>query len=181
MIFDTSIQLQLWAIQIPFLKVPPIIIAAKAIPNNLNAQQLHEYSQYIICGLLEEDIKIISYACDGTETEQSVQNLIIEHVPHCITYTIQHPKEGLTPIVVTMPVYCDCMLIMVKDVKHCLKTFCNNLHSGAHLLILGNDVSMYFHFHDLAFEKIAHSTTVMLRRLTARMTMLHQDCFQLPL
>lgn len=68
-IFDTSIQLWLWAIQIPFLKVLPIIIAAKAILNNLNAQQLHEYSQYIICGLLEEDIKIISYACDGTKTE----------------------------------------------------------------------------------------------------------------
>ena len=104
-IFDSSIQLRLWAIQIPFPKVPSIIITAKAIPNNLNAQQLHEYSQYIIRGLLEEDIKVISYACDGTETERSVQNLIIEHAPHRVTYTIQHPKEGLASIVVIMPVY----------------------------------------------------------------------------
>jgi hypothetical protein len=152
-IFDSSIQLRLWAIQIPFPKVPPIIIAAKAILNNLNAQQLHEYSQYIIRGLLEEDIKIISYACDGTETERSVQNLIIEHAPHRITYTIQHPKEGLAPIVVTMPVYRDRTLIMVQDVKHCLKTFRNNLHSGARLLVLGNDVAMYSHSRDLAFEE----------------------------
>jgi hypothetical protein len=153
LIVIAHLKLRLWAIQIPFPKVPPIIIAAKAISNALNARQLHEYSQYIILGLLQGDIKIVSYSCDGTETERSVQSLIIEHAPHSVAYTIRHPKQGLAPIVITMPVYHDRVLVMVQDVKHCLKTFRNNLHSGARLLVLGNDVAMYSHSRDLAFEE----------------------------
>jgi hypothetical protein len=58
----------------------PLILAAKAIQNSLTTQELLLLSLDLIQGLLHENIKVVSYACDGTETEQSVQKLIKQKV-----------------------------------------------------------------------------------------------------
>ncbi|OBZ69091.1 hypothetical protein A0H81_10762 [Grifola frondosa] len=41
---------------------------------------------------------------------------------------------------------------MIQDSKHGLKTFRNNLFSGAHLLVLGNYIAIYLFARDLAFQ-----------------------------
>ena len=43
-------------------------------------------------------------------------------------------------------------IVMIQDPKHLLKTFRNNLFSGARLLVLGNYTAMYLHAHAVAFE-----------------------------
>jgi hypothetical protein len=53
--------------------IAPLILAAKAIPNSLTAQELLPLSLDLIQGLLRKNIKVVSYACDGTETERSDQ------------------------------------------------------------------------------------------------------------
>ncbi|KAI0324089.1 hypothetical protein GY45DRAFT_1263530, partial [Cubamyces sp. BRFM 1775] len=50
-------------------KMPPIVIAAKAIPNSLSVTDLHKLIIPIIWGLLAHKVAICSYACDGTQTE----------------------------------------------------------------------------------------------------------------
>jgi hypothetical protein len=50
----------------------PFLVAAKAIPNNLKAHDLLPYSLNLIKGLVARSIKVISYACDGSDVERSV-------------------------------------------------------------------------------------------------------------
>jgi len=41
---------------------------------------------------------------------------------------------------------------MIQDSKHALKTFHNNLFSGACLLALGNHIAFFQQIYDIAFE-----------------------------
>ena len=41
---------------------------------------------------------------------------------------------------------------MIQDSKHAAKTLRNNLFSGAHTLVLGNHLAMYFYVCDMAFS-----------------------------
>ncbi|KAJ7728968.1 hypothetical protein DFH07DRAFT_695847, partial [Mycena maculata] len=41
---------------------------------------------------------------------------------------------------------------MLQDLKHALKTFRNNLFSGARLLALGSYTAIYAHIREMAFE-----------------------------
>ena len=72
--------------------MPPLILAAKAIPNNLKAEKLHEYSMNIIKGLVEKKIKVVSYSCDGTETEHcgrgSESSEAVEVVWSCLVLSV---------------------------------------------------------------------------------------------
>ena len=43
-------------------------------------------------------------------------------------------------------------IAMIQDSKHALKTFCNNLFSGARLLVFGNHAYLYHHICEVAFE-----------------------------
>ncbi|KAI0671454.1 hypothetical protein C8Q78DRAFT_1153176 [Trametes maxima] len=145
-------KVRLWCLQIPLPKVPPIVLAARAIPNNMSADDLHEVFKPLLDGLLERNIPVRSYTCDGTETERSLQRRLVQDAPFHITYTINHPLgESYEPLVVTIAVYKGHPIVMVQDSKHALKTFRNNLFSGARLLVLGNDVAMYGFARLLAF------------------------------
>lgn len=53
----------------------PLIVAAIPIANDLDANALLLYLKKVLYGLLERKIQVISYACDGTEVERSVQKL----------------------------------------------------------------------------------------------------------
>ena len=53
-----------------------MILLGMAIPDNLDAPLLTGYSHQIIDGLSKRGIHVVSYSCDGTETERSVQRLL---------------------------------------------------------------------------------------------------------
>jgi len=131
--------------------MPPLILAAKAIPNSLKAEQLHEYSVNIIKGLVGKNIKVVSYSCDGTETERVVQRLLKEHASDRIKYKIKHPVPGFPDLEIVIAMIDGQVVIMIQDSKHALKTSRNNLFTGAKLLTVANHVAMYAYARDLAF------------------------------
>lgn len=72
----------------PLPKVAPIIVAALPIPETLNADELFDYHKKIVYGLLDRRIHVVSYACDGTETERSVQRMFLQAADRVIRHTI---------------------------------------------------------------------------------------------
>ncbi|KAH7904197.1 hypothetical protein BJ138DRAFT_1107029, partial [Hygrophoropsis aurantiaca] len=145
-------KVRLFCLQIPLPKIAPIIVAALPIASDLKAEQLVKFSLDIITGLRAGQIQIISYACDGTEVERCVQNIIVQSASHTSAYTIESPSPGLPSINLTIPIVCGQAMTMIQDSKHALKTFRNNLFSGARLLTLGNFVAIYERIRALAFE-----------------------------
>ena len=133
-----------------------MIVAAEAIPDNLSVKILYPKSRDVINGLKKHGVNVVSYACDGTQVERSIQDNLVLNAKSTISlkvpdpdpeehddYTIQIPMFGPGP---GSPV------VMVQDSKHALKTFRNNLFSGARALILGNHISMYSQVWRIAFS-----------------------------
>ncbi|KAF8219405.1 hypothetical protein L208DRAFT_1163586, partial [Tricholoma matsutake] len=60
-----SFQLCLWCLQVPVPKVPTMVVAVLGIANDLSADMLIDYLWQVIQGLLECNINVQSYACDG--------------------------------------------------------------------------------------------------------------------
>lgn len=103
-------------------------------------------------GLLDHGVKIISYACDGTENERGVQEAFMNLGESTIEEIIPNPQPGQPPLIIRIPVFRGQPIIMIQDSKHSLKTFRNNLFSGARLLVLGNFIAMYRDVRAMAFE-----------------------------
>ena len=144
-------QLRLWCIQIPLIGIPSMIVAAEAIPNNLTAEVLYTKSREVINGLKRHGVNVISYACDGTQIERSVQDLLVERATGHISHRIPDPEEGYKHDI-QIPVYNLSPVVMIQDSKHAAKTLRNNLFSGARALILGNHLAMYSYVRDMAFS-----------------------------
>ncbi|TFY78121.1 hypothetical protein EWM64_g5890 [Hericium alpestre] len=144
-------KVRIFVLQPPMLKVTPIIVAAIPV-NSLSAELLLSYLEQIVYGLLDENIQVVSYACDGTEVERSLQCLFTAQATDCITYHFEDSRVGYPPLEFIIPVFRGQPIVMIQDSKHALKTFCNNLFSGARLLVLGNFVAIYAHIQQLAFE-----------------------------
>ena len=123
-------------------RTPPIIVAMKAIPDDVDAEELVEWSNDVIEGLIKGGIKVFSYACDGTAVERKVQTLLMaKHQGTKATYPIIHPVNGFVDVEIIY-VYGQ-PVVMIQDSKHALKMYRNNLTSGARLLVLGNFVTMF--------------------------------------
>jgi len=105
----------------------------------------------VVDGLIDRGISIVSYACDGTEVEHSVQRLFLD-LTSKREVKIHNPRQGSKPIVVEFGFYRSQAICMVQDSKHALKTMRNNLFSGACFLIFGNFLAMYIHILEMAFE-----------------------------
>jgi len=103
----------------------------------------------VLDGLIDRAIRIVSYACDGTEVERAVQRLFLDM---CIRqrYKIDNPRAGCDPTVAEFGIYRGQVIAMIQDSKHALKTMRNNLFSGARLLTFGNFVSHYRHIVHIA-------------------------------
>lgn len=86
-------QVRMWCLTIPVPKVAPIIVATVPIANDLDAETLFGYLQKVLNGLIDHGIQVISYACDGTEVERSVQRLLIEKAEK-IEHVIKNPRAG---------------------------------------------------------------------------------------
>lgn len=79
------------------------------------------------------------------ETERKTAYLIHKQVDEVIEYKIPFPHHSSFKLIITIAVFSGCPIIILQDMKHNLKTFHNNLFSGAHLLVLGNEVALYCH------------------------------------
>ena len=106
----------------------------------------------ILHGLIDEGVVVVSYSCDGTETERAVQQLVIDKADTVIPYAIAHPSPTQAALVISIPIIHGQAVIMVQDSKHAAKTYRNNLFSGARLLAFGNYVAMYSQVRELAWE-----------------------------
>lgn len=129
----------------------PLIVAALPIPNSLDAPTLLSHLENILHGLLRHKIAVISYACDGTEIERSIQRLLVTKSAKKIKHTINGPHPGAN-VNISIAVIQDQPICMIQDSKHALKTFRNNLFSGARLLTIGNHTAIYQRIRDMAFE-----------------------------
>jgi len=145
-------KVRLWCLQVPLPKIAPIIVAALPIPNDLDANQLLDYGKQILFGLLDRHIRVVSYACDGTEVERAVQRLFVEAADNVITHVIKNPNDGCPDMKITIGIFRGLPIVMIQGSKHGLKTFRNNLFSGARLLALGNFTAIYRHIEELAYE-----------------------------
>ncbi len=123
-----------------------------AISNNLSAAELYPLSLKLLTGLIDRGVKVVSYACDGTEVERAVQRLLTSNAATRLEYVIKSPRPGGRNLVTTIPVFLGQPVAMIQDSKHALKTLRNNLFSGARLLVLGNYIAAYTHIRDLALE-----------------------------
>src|SRR5258708_6274119 len=122
-------KLRVWCIVIPLIGIPSMIVAAEAIPNDLPASKLYSKSLAVIEGLKSHGVNVISYACDGTQVERTVQDSLVSNAVRTTSYRVPDP-EGLD-YTISLPLFSGSSVIMIQDSKHALKTMRNNLFSGA--------------------------------------------------
>ncbi|PPR07227.1 hypothetical protein CVT24_010170 [Panaeolus cyanescens] len=148
-------KLRLFCLQVPLPKIPTVVLSAIAIPDNLTAPELLEFTWKILEGLFEHEIQVVSYAADGSTVERSVQDLLIRKASNTATYTIKHPADdGTCHENLSFPVfYFDRHPIAVlQDPKHLLKTCRNNIFSGAQVPVLPNHVILYSDVRKMGME-----------------------------
>jgi len=121
------LQLRLWCIVIPLIRIPSMIVAAEAISNDLPAHQLYPKSLAVIEGLKNHGVNVVSYACDGTQVERTVQDLLVSRAARTVSYRVPDPEGNDYKI--TLPIFADSPVVMIQDSKHALKTMRNNLFS----------------------------------------------------
>ncbi|KAJ7034214.1 hypothetical protein C8F04DRAFT_1350091 [Mycena alexandri] len=144
-------KLRLWCLTVPMPGVAPIIVAAIPIANDLKADVLLKYLIQVVNGLIDHGTKIISYACDGTQMERSVQDMFVRWADARIEHVIEDPHGKGSPIRIVTAVVRKQVICMIQDSKHALKTFRNNLFSGARLLALGSYTAIYSRIREMAF------------------------------
>lgn len=128
-----------------------MIVAAEAISNDLPAKKLYSKSLAVIQGLKSHGVNVASYACDGTQVERTVQDLLVSNATRMTSYKVPDP-EGIDQTI-HLPLFADLPVVMIQDSKHALKTMRNNLFSGARALVLGSHLAMYSYARDLAFTE----------------------------
>lgn len=132
-----------------------MIIAAEAIPDNLSVETLYPKSRNVIEGLKRHGVDVVSYACDGTQVECNIQDALVSNAKNTLSIRLPEPDpEEEDDYVIRIPMFgpgAGSPVVMVQDSKHALKTFRNNLFSGARALALGNHVAMYSQVRAVAF------------------------------
>lgn len=138
----------------PLPNVAPTIVAARAIPNKISADELVQYQLEIIHGLINQQIQVVSSASDGSATERSMQCKLAAMADGTREYRIRHPKptDPTNPDITTsIPMFKGQPVVMIQDAKHAAKTARNNVTTGAKLLTLGNYIAMYSQVRKAAF------------------------------
>ena len=130
-----------------------MITAAEAIPNNLTTETLYSKSKAVIDGLKRHGVNVVSYACDGTQVERSIQDLLVTRATSRISYTVPDPEDGCKHKI-QIPMYHLSPVVMIQDSKHAAKTMRNNFYSGARALTTGNYLVMYPYARDMAFSTL---------------------------
>ena len=127
-------------------------MAAASIPESLCAEDLLKYLLDIITGFLAQKVQIASYAADGSNVERAAQRLLEERATSTLRITIKHPHDGpgANDIVVRLPFIGKQPIATIQDPKHLLKTFRNNLFSGARVLTFPSGVATFSQVHKIA-------------------------------
>ncbi|KAK7045865.1 Methionine--tRNA ligase, mitochondrial [Paramarasmius palmivorus] len=145
-------QLRLWTAQVPIPKVPPIVVAALAIADDMTAEDLFPYLWNIISGCLSKGIRIATYAADGSTVERAIQHLLERKATRTLDISIPHPDGVSDPIILPLHFYGTQPIANIQDANHFAKTSRNNVYSSARLLTLPNGVVMYADIHDMAMS-----------------------------
>ncbi|GAW09826.1 hypothetical protein LENED_012023 [Lentinula edodes] len=145
-------KIRIWCMTVQAPWSTPIVLHAMPLGTGLTAEKLEPYTQELIRGLIAWKIQVVSYACDGTEIERKIQALLVEHGDSRIEHIIPPPKSSGEELKIIIPVFDNQPVAMIQDSKHALKTFRNNLYSGARLLVLGNHTAFYAQAHKLAHD-----------------------------
>ncbi|KAJ7923660.1 hypothetical protein B0H13DRAFT_1864644 [Mycena leptocephala] len=66
-------KVHLWCLTIPLPGIAPLVVAAMPIHDFMSADDLLGPLLKFVFGLLDRNIRVTLYACDGTETERSLQ------------------------------------------------------------------------------------------------------------
>lgn len=124
------------------------------ISNNESAADLFPHLWRIVSGLLQRDIQVTSYAADGSGVERGVQRMLEANATTTITHHIKHPGTSASDhdILINIPFFGKYPIANLQDSKHLLKTFRNNLFSGARLLTFPNSVAMFSQVREIAFS-----------------------------
>ncbi|EIN13183.1 hypothetical protein PUNSTDRAFT_21766, partial [Punctularia strigosozonata HHB-11173 SS5] len=142
---------RLYTLQIPLPKVASIIVAAIPNSDSLTVEQGYTLAMRVLHGLIDVNIEVVSYACDGTETERGIQDMITERAEDVHEWAVS--SNGIADdFCIKVPVIHGQPVVMIQDSKHALKTLRNNLFSGARLLVFGEHVIGYDAIHDIAFR-----------------------------
>jgi hypothetical protein len=146
------IQVRVWCLSVPLPGITPLVIAAMPIPNDMKAEDLLVPLEKILDGLLTRNIRVVSYACDGTEVERSVQRMLVAKAEQTIRHTISSPIPGAPDLILLIGVFHGFPVVMIQDSKHALKTFRNNLFTGARLLTFGNFTAIFRRIYQMAMS-----------------------------
>ena len=136
---------------IPVDGVAPLLLAVLPISDSETHTTLLPHLKKVLHGLIQENIQIVSYSCDGTELERKIQRGVLNEAEERLQYTIKNPRKGMPDTTITIPIIDGQPVSLLQDSKHALKTMRNNLFSGARLLTLGNYTMLYTTIRDLAF------------------------------
>ncbi|KAJ7292486.1 hypothetical protein C8J57DRAFT_1456964 [Mycena rebaudengoi] len=135
-------KIRLWCITVPVDGVTPIIVAALPILGDMKSDQLLIWLKKVVNGLLDHKIK----------SERNVQDDFVKQAEEKIEHLIKDPSGKGPDIRIRIAVIRGQPICMIQDSKHALKTFRNNLFSGARLVTLGSYTAIYAHIRQMAFE-----------------------------
>ncbi|KAJ7143457.1 hypothetical protein C8R46DRAFT_1316074, partial [Mycena filopes] len=136
-------KVRLWCLTIPLPGITPLVVAAIPIRDNMTADELLGPLETILYGLLERNLRVISYACDGTETERLLQRKLVEKAEKVIRHKIPNPTAGAPELEIVIAFFRGYPVVMIQDAKHALKTFRNNLFTGAKYFAMGNFTAIF--------------------------------------
>ncbi|KAF5320335.1 hypothetical protein D9611_011267 [Ephemerocybe angulata] len=135
--YHKATKVRVWCLTLPSPKVTPIIMAAVPITDALDADALFPMLKTIVDGLIDRNIRIVSYASDGTEVERKVSEklLDVEALRHAYPLR-QIPRTGHLH-------HPGLQARVENNAQH-------YLFSGARLLVLGNHVAAYRRIREMA-------------------------------
>ncbi|KAJ7659816.1 hypothetical protein DFH06DRAFT_1326841 [Mycena polygramma] len=149
---EKGTKVRLWCLTIPLPGITPLVVAAIPIRDNMTADQLLVPLEKLLYGLLDLNIRVVSYACDGTETERSLQRKLVAKADKVINYKIPSPIPGAPDLELCIAVFRGYAIIMIQDSKHALKTFRNNLFTGAKFFAMGNFTAIFRRIWEMAMD-----------------------------
>lgn len=138
---------------VPVPGVTPLVLAAIPIAKDLTADLLYVHLDVILVGLTASGIRVISYACDGTEVERSVERILVDKAPSHVQYTIKNPRIGQPNLALKIPIFEGRPIAIIQDSKHALKTIRNNMFSGARMLVFGNYSALYRRIQEMGLKE----------------------------
>jgi hypothetical protein len=128
-------KLRLWVLQIPLPHIPPLILAVMPLASSTDATTLAAMEQQLLKILILSDkpLCIVSIGSDGSILEREARRALVRSgFAEQMTHSIPHPEDlQLDDICILILHICGQHIAIIQDPKHCRKTGCNNLFSGA--------------------------------------------------